>query len=415
MEKIPYDYLFFLMFHCLKKFGDRDYIELDAVPDFCMKVLELAKENAKEELDEEIEFEEINIEEELDLFLDTFSDYFYIDDDRVYIYNSVSGKKIEEELADSISNDRQEEIFDIDFQDLDLLSIIHATYMHKEYGRLSSLEKKLEQSYIEYFKNPDPAHSRLLKQFMLIKTGTISILETLPYYYLDSLYLVNVDAMDENNMTYSTSPVDRDLWDEFPHHGDINFGSVFNEVPQYAIFGDGSIAYDKLDNLIQDVYDKKSPHRDPSIDELNRRYEEYHKIQEIIYINFLRNLNEYLKTHDATEELLRTKARLLYYFDNINLCIFDDKNFDSYCETVDKITIKPGDLLKLKDEATFFIGELFYGQDVKHIPQKLLLMKTYYDLSHDEDYLLAFSAFKDLPHFEEYRKIIFGNNMKLAM
>ena len=42
-------------------------------------------------------------------------------------------------------------------------------------------------------------------------------------------------------------------------------------------------------------------------------------------------------------------------------------------------------------------------------------MKTYYDLSHDEDYLLAFSAFKDLPHFEEYKKVIFGNNMKLAM
>ena len=415
MEKIPYDYIFFLMFHCLRKFGDRNYVELDVVPDFLMQVLELAKENAKEELSEEIEFEEINVEEELDLFLDTFSEYFYTEDDRIYIFDSVSGKKIEEELADSISNDRQEEIFDIDFQDLDLLSIIHATYMHREYKRLSSLEKKLEQSYIEYFKNPDPAHSLLLKQYMLIKSGTLSILETLPYYTLDALYLVNIDAMDETEIKYPTSPVDRDLWDEFPHHGDINFGSVFMELPQYAIFGEGSIAYDKLDNAIQDVYDKKSPHRDQSIEELNRRYEEYHKIQEKIYVNFLRNLNEYLKTHDATEELLRSKARLLYYFDDQNLCIFDDKNFDSYCETVDKITINQGDLLKLKDEVTFFIGELFYGQDVKHIPQKLLLMKTYYDLSHDEDYLLAFSAFKDLPHFEEYKKVIFGNNMKLTM
>ena len=63
MEKIPYDYIFFLMFHCLRKFGDRNYVELDVVPDFLMQVLELAKENAKEELSEEIEFEEINVEE----------------------------------------------------------------------------------------------------------------------------------------------------------------------------------------------------------------------------------------------------------------------------------------------------------------------------------------------------------------
>ena len=48
-----------------------------------------------------------------------------------------------------------------------------------------------------------------------------------------------------------------------------------------------------------------------------------------------------------------------------------------------------------------------------HHQQKLLLMKTYYDLTKDEDFKTLFDTFEGVDNYEVFREIVFGKNKTL--
>ncbi len=415
MEEVPYEYILLSMFNNLKKFGNKSSVNVQDAIKYVNKYIELVKKYAKEYDKKNLKLIEYDVKEEIDSFLRIYGEYFYEQGDKLYLRDDFDYSILDEEMFNNSVSNRVEPYFRVPTEDLELLETIGATYSHKEFGRLLKQEMQLEKAYIEYIKNPTKDNKRKLQTHMLLKFSSLEVLKRIPLYSMDAVFLSTIDYADDNELTYAKSPYNEKLWDDFLHIQKSDLEELLIDLPHYAIYGNDSMAFKKLESEIDGIHEETS--KDPLglLELLFANKKEEEKLSQIFFLKYLMNLNEYLETHEPTEEELKTKARLMYYFDSPYICLFNEQNLENYYKKTATGTFNFSSILKISDEARYLSGEIFYYPDEKTITQKLMLMKTYYDITHDEDFALLFASFRDQPKYEEYCKTIFGENKSLIL
>ena len=413
MIEVPYNYIFLCMFNSLQKFGCLDSVSEEDVYNYVTKFLEFAKENAKELGKPNIKFNEYDIESEIDSFVRDYSDYFYKHNGRYYIADDIDYRNIENDMMRLGLEGKVNDIFRVSTESINLLKTIHATYTYKEFVRLLKFEMMVEKRYIDYVIKPTKEKKEELKKLLFMRQINIENLKNMPEYYFDAVYLTTIDFIDKFDISYDKYPIDNNLWNVMPHITEINSGELFYDMPQYAIFGDKSLGFKKIEKDIDKIFDANSG--DPlgiiSLFFSNKNIDD--KIKEVVYLKYISNINDYIDKYGEDEKLLRVKARLMYAIDNVNLCIYDDKEMSTIMSNLKAARLNAVDIYKLADEARFLTGELFITSDLTHAKEKLLLMKTYYDLTQDESYKELFDTFKDFQDYDTYREVVFGKNRTL--
>jgi len=413
MTEVPYEYIFFCMFNSLKKYGNKDNVSKEQVEKYVSKFLDLSKEIAQDVGKSNVVFNEYDVEEELDCFVRDHSDYFYKSNGKYYISDDIDYPDIEDEVMSFIFEKRIDDIFKVTNENIELLKTIGATYVYDEFTKMLKFELKLEQTYTEYVINPTPENLKKLQKQYFMRQLYVENLKGLPSYYMDALYLISTEFIDKFEYIYPEYPIDKDLWNSIPHLNGLESDEVVYDTPQVAIFGDEPLGFKKLEKDVDKMFESKS--EDPlgimnilfassSIDD---------KIKEVVYLKYLGNLDSYIKKNGNDKNLLKVKARLMYILDNPDLCLFKEENFDKAISRLEAARFSMPEVYKLADESRFLTGDIFIGKNRKNVVEKLLLMKTYYDLTHDEDFKKLFDTFYTMPNYTEYRGVVFGRNKTL--
>ncbi len=413
MIEIPYEYIFIRMFDSLIRYGNKRSVTDEEVCDYVSTYLELSEEFAHELGKEEVEFNEYDPLITLDAFISQNSNAFYEENGTYYINDDVNLEALN--LAVAICNDSDEipDLFKIDEEDIDLLETIGATYIIEEVKKMYKLELLYEKAYINYITNPNDKNLKSLKKYFLAKHINLENIRNLPEYFVDGIYYVGRDYLDEIGCAYDKLPVDKELWDAMPHVGPIDAPNVLYETHQYAIFGKDSLAAAHLREDLHKIFvEKDSSLQDKMFDFLHKGVLE-EELYQVIYLRYIANIDEYFKKYGYDADLAKVKARLMYLLDNNQLFLYDEDNLDKVKNTVSKVSFNPLDIFVLADEAIFLTGELFIVDKPTHTKEKLLLMKTYYDLTQDKNITELFDTFKEIPVYDGYNEVLFGKSKTL--
>ena len=414
-EEIPYEYIFLNMFNNLAKFSDKKSVTKDQAYKYYEKVLEEAKDNAKELGYNSIEFEETDFYEELDSFLEEYSEYFYSDRNNLYIEDDVDMEEIDDTIVDMFFNDEVSKIFLVSFDSIEFLSIIGSTYMHNEFKRLLDYEYQYEKIYEDFIINPTTDKLKRLKTLSFMSALQFVNINNLSSYKISALHSTSFDFMSGNKHEYKEEPINKGLWDSISHPNSTPDYAIFHNDYQDAIFGDQPMAYYKLDDRFEKLY-KKTNFDDYSIGkQLLTNFDIESRRDRAFFFKYLNNINEYALKYGMSEDLLKSKARLMYYMDTDDNCLYMNQDNDK--EMIDNANLEMSSkyIPKIADEVYFFVVELFASNKVAKKEQKLILIKTYYDVTHDKELLDLFEAYSEQPYFEEYKEIIFGKNKTLAL
>lgn len=437
MIDVPYEYIFISMLSNARKYGN-GVIAIKNVDKYVSKYLELIRESVSEKssinifdiLDsftengsfdlgsfkkekEEVVFVESDVKKELDYFIETHGSLCHKKGDRIVVEKDLKENYLEQLLIKMELTHEVPSQFRATIDCIDLFKTIGATYVHNEFARLLKLEVQLEKAYALYIKDPSEENKKRLQTLMLTKLSTQSVLNCLSEYNVDAIYLTTMDFAEKNEITFKKYPIDEDLWKSVPHVTGVSSEDLLLDFRQYAIFGEDSIAFKKLESEMDSLYEDKSSDPLGIVSFLMPSKKSKEDFCRLFYLKLLCNLDNYIKEYDKDGKLLGVKARLMYSLDTPKDCLFNVDDLDAYYESVANGMFIDEFLREFADEAKFLSGELFFNPDKSNVVQKLLLMKTYYDLTKDQDLYLLFESFEGTDNYDEYRNIIFGENPTL--
>ncbi len=414
--EVPYELVFYVMFSQLVKYGSKKYIRIDDIDNYVNKYLELVNKAYKEDTGKEVTFSESDLSSEIDAFVDNCR-LLYKKNGCIYIKDDADVSEFEQAATVISFLGGIPSVFKntIDYS-YELLKTIGATYIHDEYRKFLKNELKLEKAYYNYVMNPTKENKDALRALMIVKFSSLELLKQLPENDRNAVYMTTMDFVGEGmDLKYDELPIDLDAWGSLPHIVDYDVENFLEGLHQYAIFGKGNLGYKKLESDVDSIYESQADDPFGLLKALFDGKEEYNKGRKIFYIKYLDNIDKYLENHEDNKELLAVKARLMYSLDDPYTCLFEQKNFDKAVRDTQLMRSRTPEILKLNDAVRTMAASLFFYHDSERLTEKLLLMKTYYDVTKDEEFADIFTTFRRMPNYKEYGEFIFGKNKLLSL
>lgn len=396
--EIPYDFINILAFSVLKKYENKNSLTIANLNNFYYAFLDygIGNLNASNEdaLEEMIITEEDNLEEELHNFLDNFAEYFYMKDNIVYLNEDVSYDTLENLLNVFISNYEISEYF---LEASEFPSVLRTLEIHTIYDTLQNYLTNERKLFLQYKHQDFKSKSALFLRAMFhYNTGN------LPNEVIMAMKNISYNMTeDDPNFDYHSKPISLDLWQKFETSSEEDdiLDNLY-EGMQFAIFGNGTLIYLKLDKILSDMLDEKYC----LVEESGEPQSEidYH-----FYLKYIEKIHKYKDKYGMDDYLEKAKWRLLYMLDNPNLCLYQENNLLNAIENANVEVINPDNFTKYADECRFFAHEIFNTDQDRYTLRKLLMIASYYDLTMDEEIINIINQYHNDEMYDVYCKIIF--------
>ena len=437
-----YNYTIILAFECLLKFEGKRSLNITTIQKYRQILLgEIRKNN------DDILFEKINEEEALKNFLDDYDDYFYCDNETVYLKDNITYKDISDLEIDCRKNDEVPDWFYIINDDNDLMDILGITSIEAIIKDYLKVEEKIENMYNKLYTAEDNDKLRKsIKQLLFVRFSFLGRIYQMPGYRVDAFrtaimrYNWKYEKMD-----FDVYPFDKELYlsdfddDEDEFNYDID--APLTEITEYAIFGKESnyLCNSKLEedldafymsNKLSGNYDKIDYNEDYSefldrIVELKEEFENGNKKVvklkdpteefQVLFLNYINNLNKFMSVYGENDELMRAKKRLIYAIDNPDTLIFEDDNFIKEYNKTKNFIVQENSFSFFYNQIVFIVEEIFKRPSNEYTIRKLLLAGAYYYLTKDEVIKGIMKEYKEDSRYNFFYEVIINNcNSKMV-
>ena len=408
----PYNYIYLTAFQNMLKYGDKNNISIEKLIEYKNRFLTRLKDYKKIVDNTIINYEKVDDLESIGEFLSNYDTLFYEEDDKIFLYDETNYDEIDEAIM-CLTTDKEEyiDVYKLSSDSIQLLKIIGATHTHDMYELLLKNELEMEKAYIDYYNNPNKNTKFILDNYMFSRLLLFKMIEKLPAYKIEALRdtALEKESTLEDDFEYDEIPYSEEIWHSVKHINDLDIEELLYSLNHYSIYSEFPLYYKKLSEQIEPIYLSSVKDEIGLFDEIAQKKKETDFLDYLFYLKYIDNINKYLdKTRD--DNLLESKHRLIYSLDNPNICIYDEKNLEKEIEYVNNINIDSKELDIMHDEVIFLIGELFIEESEFYTSQKLLLIKTYYDLTHDEEIEEFFDGFKPCKNYDIYKEVVFGKN-----
>ena len=429
-ESFAYTTFFVLRIKLL--FDNKNYISLQK----CFGVRKILEENAKLN---NIVFKPIDEISSLTQFLEEFKDKVYLKDDILYLHDKVDIDEI-----DKIIEDLKVDYY-LDY-DLKTFMYLGINKPIKFVCNLCKFEKELEKLYNANSTNNNSIDLKLLNILIESKLDDrTQILESLKIMseeneeYINCIYDIINDILDKND-PYILFPINKTLYENSSYYDeDWDIKEKFYDPVQVAIFSDALLYSYKIQFMLEKIYDEVEKQKEENedqwfdetididyeentvydyitgtlINELNiDNIESFGKCEDLsvketmFAIKYLVEIRNFQEKYGFNSSLNKVINRIEYIIDSDDLCL-DDENKDLYMtEQLENID---ADYYWYRDEAYYFVYELFNIYYDEYFLKKLLFVKTYYDLTLDQELLLEISKYEFHPRYNEIYNFIISD------
>lgn len=472
-----YDFIVFLAFRALLNYENKRCISFEDLCKYHKKIVEkhINYHSQFSEYDDEDferhlhEFHDLNnnmaLYEERDLFvkfIQEYSDMFYFSNGRLCLNEDITIEELEDKnFSIDCYNDRDDKLICgelLGFHDCpECLDIIGANSIKKTAIAIVNDEKKIEKAYKELIGTGLETN---IQKLLNISNYKLALIGNLPdkkmncYHRLFlSLSTVDSDSTENNIDLYSDELMEKD---EF-----YKLNEQYNDLlAKYgyikAIFGKGTLSYDKLSNIMDTFWTYKDPDDEiefePVDAEANAEYmaererqfeefddefadedeedddydedEDYNELDRYLhrkncnyafYLYFINNIDKYIEIHGDNEDLNNSKNRLLYLLDGYgdNLYIKESYNNSYNNISMDDINYKD-DMNDFYTLSRLFLVDILEGwNDDELTLKKLLFVSSYYNLTKDERIERIIEKYKDTKLGQTISNIIMDNNYNI--
>ena len=472
-----YDFIVFLAFRALLNYEDKRSLSFEDIHKYRKKILEkhITYHSQFSEYDDEDferhlhEFHDLNnnmaLYEERDLFvkfIQEYSDMFYFSNGKLCLNEDITIEKFEDKsFSIDCYNDRDDKLICgelLGFHDCpECLDIIGANSIKKTATAIVNDEKKIEKAYKEFIGTGLETNIQKLLNISNYKLALIGNLpdKKMQCYHRLFLSLSTIDNdLDESNIDlYSEDLMEND---EF-----YKLNEQYNDLlAKYgyikAIFGKGTLSYDKISNIMDTFWTYKDPDDEiefePVDAEANAEYmaererqfeefddefddedeeeddydedEDYNQVDHYLhrknnnyafYLNLIKNIDKYIEVHGNNEDLNNSKNRLLYLLDSYGDNLFIKERFNNSYNNIsmDDINYKD-DLYDFYTLSRLFLVDILEGWiDDELTIKKLLFVSTYYNLTKDIRIEKIIEKYRTTELGEKISKIILNGDYSL--
>lgn len=402
-------------------FESKNYIPVTK----CFGVRRVLEEEARSG---NITFKKIDEVDDLNKFLKEYQGIVYIKNDNLYLNSKVKIDDINK-IIDNLKVD-----YPLDY-DLKTFKYLNITEPIKIIYGLYAFEKNLEELYSAPIDNKSIGLKlmQIEQIFQLVKGKNEE--------YIDGLYDIQKNILDQGNDPYILFPINRTLYENSAYYDEQwNIEEKFYDPVQVAVFSDIDLYPYKIQFRLEKIYDSIEQEKDDNeeilfddtIDSeyledyqdevdtilkevnINNNLESFGKCENlstketVFAIQYLIEISRFQEKYGFNDSLEKISNRIKYIIDNEDLCLTDDETeleflLNEYLENDDF------DYYWYIDESYYFVYELFNIYPDEYFLKKLLFVKSYYDLTHDQELLEEISIYENHPNYNDIYNIIIGD------
>lgn len=391
-------------------------------------------------------------------FLKVNDEYFSYKDGVISLKNEVNYKDLEDiNFGLDSYNDRDDKIICGElngfFDSVECLDILGITKIKDLVSKIVDDEKKIESAYQVYTENKLEENINKLSFLVNYRLALIGNLKEdkirCHHRMLGNLGDVDDNSKRDNVRLLSDYLVNND---EFYNVNSRSVERIINNKYQRAIFDNGTLVYDKLNNIFDMIWAYREPNLQMEIEpvdneamflsleermaELDAFYDEFEddeeeldhddyddmdlveiylydkRIKMTFYLNYIDHIEKILENFEGNKVLENTKSRLLYLLDSYGDNLFKRENFLNALNnlSMDGINYKDDfdDFYVLS--RLFLIDILDEKLDDETILRKILFISTYYDLTNDRRIKRIINKYRKTDLGEKVSEIILKNN-----
>lgn len=342
------------------------------------------------------------------------------------------------------------------FDCVDCLDILGVTKIKEFVSKLVEDEKRIENAYLIYSNDELEQNINKILESIYFR---INILANLKEAKLRN-YHRTILSLRDYEIDFKKIWLLSDYLMEHDEYYNLYFKSIDfiqKDVYQRAIFDKGTLAYDILNNMMEAIWTYRNPDEtleielvDPEAtsklmeereneiksfkDEFEEdkdeiKYDEYEgemnkidifleekRIAMTFYLNYINNINKYLKIHGQNADLESTKSRLLYFLDSYGDNLYKEEN---YQKTLYELLMNKIDSEEFDDQYTlsrlFLIDILEEWIDDELTLKKILFVSTYYDLTKDKRIKKIINKYKNTELGKKVYDVILNSNYQNLM
>ena len=458
-----YDYINILAFNILSKYESRKYIDISDLDNFRDLLYEELKNYIKYFSDSKNDVVIYNKSSSLDSlarFLKKYNAYFYKQESRILIKDDISYMDIltlerrvreEQKIPDSLK--RCAYLNDVLYTCLGIDSIA------KFITKYLKVEEKLKELYSKLYTEEDNSILRKdINDWINIRNTAFIVFSLFNYSSFEALTDI-VELREDEEIEYDIYPVDVNKFYKSSHYDkDALFCSIeafCDDLFMYAILGDRSdtltrakFKYD-LDSLgfqmlsfdlANDDSDEEIEAEEIDVDEVDEEFfatmdsdelcdvcdeelteEDYEEddaydfdqvakegfLFDMIYI---KNIDNFIEVFGSNEELLTVKRKLLYLIERSGFKLYDTDNFNKHLEEIENIKLSKKTLKDMASSFHFLVDDVFDNETNRLTVPKLLIVKTYYQITNDEDIENILESHKKDFRFDLFSEIVLNDN-----
>ncbi|MGN0973770.1 MAG: hypothetical protein ACI4OT_03415 [Bacilli bacterium] len=354
-------------------------------------------------------------------------------------YYNIDNYVIEALLLDSHYCNEALDILNIkDFKKIIEEFINHEKNIQQMYEKLETKEHNKEIinhiNLMQYLSNVK-YHSLLKKDFRYFRRFVNQIHENnrdVPLV-IDSEILKNTNICDEiidfQNTCLTYDPILRAIFtdesiavlkisrilDDLSINEELSYEEIYDydedDEELYDYGEDDEKLYDYYNEFSEENYD--IDFQNDEYDEMESQAEEsernYRNQMTSFAFNYINNIKEYNSSHKINKNLEKIKNKLIYFYDNLNINLYDDETFN-YCYNYYK---NVGNYEYIYDYNTFAKGlivDIFENKNLNKQTEKLIFIKTCLNIFKDDDLIDIFNSYSEHDKYQEYKKVIFGKS-----
>lgn len=438
--EVPFNYINLMAFITLLKYENKKSIKTDTLQKYHQATLEevINQHNDKssvfyeenDEWSEQIEFY-VNENDNLNNFLNKFSNLFYLNGDTIYLNDDVTY----DELIETEVILRNEESISHRFgeasQSNKTFEVLGINKIKAVIEKFIKIEAELEKLYSKLGDFDNVETEKKIKKLLFMRAMFLNNICQNNDYILDAFRLESSRIHESNtSYEYSKLPIDLELWKQSEYFDEYDLADIDDRIYdmyQYAIFGKTGLAtrkteimlgnlffsgesmQDKEFRLVEEDYFFEGCSDDIDIDDDMIYYiSGNEEIDLVFHLTYLDKLNTYMEKYGQSQNLIEMRNRLLYVLDMPELCLFKKDNFTQQLDDIKNSELEAEDFDFVEDEVRFMANEIFMTEADENTLKKLLFISTYYQLTKDSEIIDIIKNYSDHDMFGMYTEIIFG-------
>ncbi len=386
-------------------------------------------------------------------FIDNNKSEFKMDGDGISITDYVNPEQLFSYRMSVIRNTQLYSLFQNFQSDLDLLDIIDANKVKNNINSIINAEKINE---LLFSINTDNQLINVNQNNSIVSSIINYLIKQSSYYVARFIKLFNIICNTQTEYKNFNDLKELNLFSDYLERKDTFYKKYFennlidlrttstNKYMLYAMFTDEQLYIYKIANYLDIVYEEKliedntkDNHLDDDdldeddwdVDEENDfidetdydnqdddylvdndewNNEEYNDdgldinnlkqfviADTLFYLNYISAINNYISRYSMNDDLLKTKKRMLYFLDQKEYGLYDDKNIFKAINNLSKESI---DDPKYYNEfyifSRLFISDIIVYDSIDcNTLKKILFIYTYYKMSNDERIISYISEF----------------------